>query len=109
MLSNEGISNLSLLKDMLVNTWKNNIVILGERKIQIPVDAFEIQMQIYGRNKVMLEYETGTFALKIWTGEKFEYLDKFTSDKIFYGFDSMIPKNIQHNFSILDKVLSSSR
>ena len=109
MLSNEGIVNLKLLKDMALNTWKDNIVLSREREIQIPVDAFEFQAQIYEHFKVLLEYETGTFALKIWTGEKYEYIEKFTSNKIFYGFDSMMPKNIQHNFDVLDEILRNSK
>lgn len=105
MLSSEGMQNFRLLKSRLLNTWKNDIVILDEKEKPIPVDAFEIQMIIYGSYRVMLEYETGTFALKIWTGERFEYLDGLTSDKIFYGFDSMIAENIQHNCSVLDKIM----
>jgi hypothetical protein len=106
MLSSEGINNLNLLKEMIFNTWGNNVVLLNERIMQIPVDAFEFQMQLYGSKKVLLEYETGTFALKLWTGERFEYLDKFVNDKIIYGFDSMIPENIQHNIYVLDKLLN---
>ena len=88
MLSNEGVSNLKLLKDMLLRTWRNNVTILSETETQIPVDAFELLIVFYGHHKVLLEYEMGMFAFKIWTGKKFEYLDKFTNEKIVYGFDS---------------------
>jgi hypothetical protein len=92
---------------MLNKNWKNNIVLLNEEIKEIPVDAFEIQMQIYGHYKVLLEYEIETFALKVWVGEKFEYLDKYSKDNIFYGFDSMQPEKIQHNFDVLDRILKS--
>ncbi len=108
MLSNEGVSNLKLLKDMLLRTWRNNVTILSETETQIPVDAFELLIVFYGHHKVLLEYEMGMFAFKIWTGKKFEYLDKFTNEKIVYGFDSMFPQNIQHNFEVLDEVLNKA-
>ena len=93
---------------MLVNKWGKNIVLLSEKEVKIPVDAFEIHAKIYGCYRIFLEYEIGTFALKIWTGKDFEYLDSLTNDKIFYGFDSMKPKNIQHNLNIQDKILKVS-
>ena len=106
MLSNEGVANLNLLKEALTNMWKNNIVLEHEKVMKIPVDAFEIQMTIEGSFKVLLEYETGTFALKLWTGDKFEYLDKLTNDKVYYGFSSMLPDSIHNNLEVLDRVIN---
>ena len=105
MLSNEGDMNRKLLKELALKKWKNNLVIQKEIEIEIPVDAFEIYMLIYGQFKILLEYEIGTFALKIWSGEKYEYLDKFTNDRIVYGFESIVSENITWNYRVLDDVL----
>lgn len=107
MLSSEGRDNLKLLKDLAAKTWEKNVIIINENVIQIPVDAFVIEMKLYNQFKVLLEYETGTFAFKLWTGEKYEYLDGLTDKKIFYGFDSMLPANTRHNFEVLDTILCS--
>ena len=106
MLSSEGIANLNLLKGALTKMWNDSIVLEHETVMAIPVDAFEIQMTINGSFRVLLEYETGTFALKLWTGDKFEYLDKIIDDKIYYGFDSMLPDNIYNNLKVLEKVMN---
>ena len=107
LFSKQGNKNYKLLKDTIFSFWNDNVEIQEEKKIEIPVDAFEIYMQLYGRHKVLLEYETGTFALKLWTGEKYEYPDKFINDKMVYGFDSMTPENIIHNFSVMDVALKT--
>jgi hypothetical protein len=108
MLSNEGMENLKLLKQLAYRTWGTNLQIMAEKVINIPVDAFEIQMKIYCCYDILLEYETGTFALKIWDESKFVYLDKLTDEKVIYGFDSMITDSIMNNFNILDRVLKSN-
>ena len=105
MLNNEAIANIEKLKSVATDAFGNNVDFGEIEVIKSPYPAFEMQLTLYKKYNVLLEYETSTFALKLFTGEKFEYLDKVTKDKIFYGFDSMIPENIAHNFDILDKAL----
>ena len=105
MLSNEGINNLNLLKYWALKTWEENVIFIKETGTQIPVDAFTIEMRVYKKFKVLIEYEVSTFAFKLWTGNKYEYIDRFTNNKIIYGFDSMKTENIQNNFKILDVIL----
>ena len=106
MLSDEGTRNLQLLKEMILNKWEKRITWTSETVKSIPIDAFELQMQIDESTKILLEYETGTFALKLWTGKEFEYIDDLSGERIVYGFESMNPDNIRHNLEVLDRIMS---
>ena len=109
MLSTEGQKNRKLLKQIAYKMWKADIEILSEREINIPLDAIEIYMLIYGQYNILLEYETGTFALKIMLNGKYEYIDKYTDKKIIYGFDSLIENNIINNYKVLDLLLKNTK
>jgi len=106
-LGKQGIEKLKLLKNSARDFLGNNLEILCEMISDNPMDAFELEFLLYGKYKVLLEYEISTFALKLWTGEGFEYLDNHSKEKMIYLFDSMKSENILHNFKVLDDVLKS--
>jgi len=105
LLTKHGKQNYDLLIKEIQHYWENNVEIISEKRVDIPVDAFELLLCLYEKHKVLLEYETSTFALKLWRNENFVYLDKLTDKIVVYGFESMLSENIIHNFEVLDEVL----
>jgi len=105
LLSKFGKSNYNLIIREIQSFWAGNVEVQSEKRIENPRDAFELQLRLYDKYEVLLEYEMSTFALKLWTGQEFEYLDNMTDDKMVYGFDSMKPENILHNFKVLNDVI----
>ena len=105
MLSKEGYKNLQKLKEGIKSTWGEKVHFTIAQELPLPVDAFRIEILVYGKYKILVEYEGGTFAYKLWSGAYFEYLDSLVDEKIVYGFKSMLQDNIVKNFAILDRYL----
>jgi len=106
MLSNEGQNNLQLLRNLAINYWGDNLQIIGiDIHEKAPFDIFEINILIYGKFHVLLEYEIGTFGISVKVDNGLVILSKFTEKEIVRGFDSLVPKNIEHNFKVLDEEL----
>jgi hypothetical protein len=107
MLSNEGKNNSQLLQEVAQQLWKNDLQMIKTKVEDAPFDMFVIQMMLYKRHEILLEYEKGTCAISVKVNGKYVYLDKLSNEKIIFGFNSMLPENVVNNFTILDNFLKN--
>jgi hypothetical protein len=107
MLSNEGIEHFNLLKELINQFWQGNAQINNEEIINAPFDMFKINVTIYKKFKILLEYDRSIIAIKIKENEKFINLRTLTKKETIKGFKSSEKNNMLHNFKILDDTLKS--
>ena len=98
--------NIDKIIKLIKDKWKDNV-----SKVQFQIantsraNIFKIEMVMYGDYNVRIEYENSMMEILILYKGNFITLDELTNEKVYIGFDSCEPENLQHNFEVLDRTL----
>ena len=88
------------------NQWRNDVSAIQYRIVDTRrANIFIIEMEIFGKFNIKMEYENSTLGISVKQDNMFVGLSKLTNEKVYIGFDSCEPENIQHNFEVLDRTL----
>ena len=74
-------------------------------EIESMYPTFDMPLKLYGKYDVKLEYEASTMITTVYVNGKYIELGDLTGIKLPYGFKSMYPENLEHDFRLLDSVL----
>ena len=105
MLSENGIRNCQVIKDMLKKVWGNNVRVTGTERMNVPFDEFTVSLLIYGKYETLLTYDRSIIDISVKTADEYVWLTDLTNEEVVEGFESSKPENIEHNFRLLDGVL----
>lgn len=107
MLSKHGTKNLTLLKELINQFWGTNVRIINEEVINAPFDMFKMNIIIYDKFEILIEYDRSIIGISIKIDNNFINLRKLTDKETIKGFESSEKDSILYNFKILDDVLKS--
>lgn len=105
MLSEEGLMHLKLLKNLMQQFWGSNARIINEEVLNAPFDMFKMNIIIYDKFEILIEYDRSIIGISIKIDNNFINLRKLTDKETIIGFESSGKDSILHNFKILDDVL----
>jgi len=107
MLSEEGLMHLKLLKNLIQQFWRCNARIINEELLNAPFDMFKMNIIIYDKFEILIEYDRSIIGISIKIDNNFINLRKLTDKETIKGFESSEKDSILHNFKILDDVLKA--
>jgi len=107
MLDNEGKENIRKIREAAKQTWGDMCQFGNVEELEAPFCMFEMQMQIYNKFDILLTYDRSILGINIKESGEYKNIREFTTQEIKRGFESCKPKNLLHNFKVLDKVLQS--
>lgn len=107
MLNNDDVrNNIDDLVDLIKQFWKYSVSNIHVANVtDIPYDMFTLTMTLYDKYDITMDYDRSTISIKVNVNSQYTVLSKLTDEKVYKGFESCDPDNLQHNFKVLDMVL----
>ncbi|WP_088838921.1 hypothetical protein [Listeria sp. ILCC792] len=108
MYKNEMMAESKKLKSLISEYWGEEA---SEIEVEIPDNTpfgiFFLEMKLYGKFKVKMEYERSTLGISVKNENSNDYviLSKMTDQKIYRGLQSYKESNLKHNFEVLNNLL----
>lgn len=105
MLNIDAYKNIEIIRSTAQKVWGADCI-LGEVKvIEAPFAEFEMPMRLYDKFDIRLEYERSTLGIMVCTPEGYIGLSRLADEHVFRGFESCVPENMLHNFTVLNRLL----
>ena len=105
MLNREAIENIQLIKDTANFVWGKQCGFGEVQVIEAPFSMFLLPLCLYGQFNIKLNYDRSTLSIDVPTQDGYKVLSRAANEKVFRGFDGLVPANLLHNFRVLDRVI----
>ncbi|MDR0951440.1 MAG: hypothetical protein LBM18_00745 [Oscillospiraceae bacterium] len=103
----EDKQNIEAIKSIANQVWGEKCEFGDMKVIKSPYPEFEWPIVLHGKIDVVLTYDRSILGINIMTDNGYENIRKFTEKEYIRGFESCKPKNLLHNFRILDEVVKA--
>lgn len=105
MLNTQAYDNINLILTTAKQIWGENCKFGEMKELPSPYPEFEWELQLYEKFHIKLTYDRSTLNIGIPVDNDYIALNRMTKEPVYWGFDGMKPKNLLHNFQVLDRLL----
>jgi len=105
MLDREAIEHIQLIKDMANFVWGTQCRFGEVQVMEAPFSMFLLPLCLYDQFNIKLNYDRSTLSIDVPTQDGYKVLSRAAKEKVFRGFDGLVPANLLHNFKVLDQFI----